>query len=413
MAGTYIPRQLALAALTANAVRPPRAFVTQMPSMVAGWMTSELAPHLLTLTAADALRELSRRRPSRLGLTLAAASGVGLASLVRESLGARQHVDRALEEGLGADYLERLSATYTDLDLSTPLGQLAWPFRFPEHEVEVLRDVPYQESHGRRGLLDVYRQRGEVTGKAPVLVQVHGGAWTIGSKDRQALPLMHHLAARGWLCLAINYRLSPRDPFPAQIVDVKRALVWAREHAHEYGGDPSFLAITGGSAGGHLAALAALTPGDPAYQPGFEDADTSVDAGVAFYGVYDFAGASGSRRAEQLRDWFLGPRVLFADPRERLADFERASPLLRVGPDAPPMMVIHGSRDSMVEVDQARQFARALKERSRRAVVYAELPGTQHAFDSFPSIRSSAVVHGVGRFLRWTYDAAVRTAEQR
>ena len=86
---------------------------------------------------------------------------------------------------------------------------------------------------------------------------------------------MPHLAAQGWVCVAINYRLAPRDPFPAHIVDVKRAIAWIREHIAEYGGDPSYLAITGGSAGGHLAALAALTPNDPAYQPGFEDADTS------------------------------------------------------------------------------------------------------------------------------------------
>ncbi len=81
--------------------------------------------------------------------------------------------------------------------------------------------------------------------------------------------------------------------------------------------DPGFVAITGGSAGGHLAALAALTPDDPEYQPGFEDADTSVQAAVPHYGIYDFAGATGHRRAEVLRDRFLGPKVLFKDPRAR------------------------------------------------------------------------------------------------
>ena len=86
---------------------------------------------------------------------------------------------------------------------------------------------------------------------------------------------MQQLAAQGWVCVAINYRLAPRDPFPAQIIDVKRALAWIREHIADHGGDPDYVAITGGSAGGHLAALAALTANDPAYQPGFEDADTT------------------------------------------------------------------------------------------------------------------------------------------
>ena len=95
---------------------------------------------------------------------------------------------------------------------------------------------------------------------------------------------MNQMAAKGWVCVAINYRLAPRDPWPAHIVDVKRAIAWVKDNIADYGGDPDYLAITGGSAGGHLAALAALTPGDPAFQPGFEDADTSVRAAVPFYG---------------------------------------------------------------------------------------------------------------------------------
>ncbi len=413
MSRFFLARQAIVAALTGNGLRPPGGFTVQLPTMVAGWLTSELAPHLLALTLADTAVQLRSKDRSRLGLALAGLNAAGLGVIVAQSVAARRHVDAALVEGLGADYEDRLRATYTDLDLSTPLRQLAWPFRMltePDHPVEVIRDVPYEQAHGRRGLLDVYRQRGADRTGAPVLLQVHGGAWTIGSKDNQAVPLMHHMAARGWVCVAINYRLSPRAPWPAQIVDVKRAIAWVREHAHEYGGDPSFLAVTGGSAGGHLAALAALTPQAPEWQPGFEEADTHVDAAVPFYGVYDFAGATGTPRATAMRDRFLGPRVLLASARERLDDFQKASPLLRVGPDAPPMMVIHGAVDTLVEVGQAREFVRALRAVSHREVVYAELPGTQHAFDVFPSIRSAAVVRGVERFLRWTYDAAVRAA---
>jgi acetyl esterase/lipase len=233
---------------------------------------------------------------------------------------------------------------------------------------------------------------------------VHGGGWSVGDKEHQGIPLMLHMAARGWVCVAVNYRLSPRDAFPAHLVDVKRAIAWVREHGPSYGADPSFLAVTGGSAGGHLAALVALTPGDTEYQPGFEHADTSVQAAVPHYGVYDFAGAIGTRRSRQLRDLFLGPRVLFEDPRTHLAEFEKASPLARVRADAPPFFVIHGSSDSLVEVAQARAFVDALRAVSHEPVAYAELPGTQHAFDVFPSIRSAHVVRGVDRFLRATYD---------
>ena len=121
-----------------------------------------------------------------------------------------------------------------------------------------------------------------------MLLQVPGGAWMTGNKRGQAHPLMSHLAELGWVCVAINYRLSPRSTWPDHIVDVKRALAWTKEHIAEYGGDPDWIAITGGSAGGHLSSLAALTANDPQFQPGFEEADTRVQAAVPFYGVYDF-----------------------------------------------------------------------------------------------------------------------------
>ena len=73
----------------------------------------------------------------------------------------------------------------------------------------------------------------------PVLLQVHGGAWMIGEKEQQALPLMYHLASRGWLCVAINYRLSPRAAFPAHIIDVKKAIAEMKSESKpdEDGGD--------------------------------------------------------------------------------------------------------------------------------------------------------------------------------
>jgi acetyl esterase/lipase len=302
---------------------------------------------------------------------------------------------------------------HTDLDMATPWRQLVMPFRMQNPQVEVTKDIAYAGRGSRRGLLDVYRRAGAPLEGAPVLLQVHGGGWTIGSKDQQGIPLMLHMAARGWVCVAINYRLSPRHPFPTHLVDVKRSIAWIRSNIERFGGDPSYVAITGGSAGGHLTALAALTPNDPEYQPGFEDADTALQAAVPHYGVYDFAGASGERRAAQMRDSFLGPRVLMKDPALHPEDFERASPLLRVGPEAPPFFVVHGTHDTLVPVSQARHFVHRLREVAKNPVAYAELPGTQHAFDVFPSIRSAHVVRGVDRFLRWNHAQWQRDRDRR
>jgi acetyl esterase/lipase len=401
----FLRRQLVTAALTANAIRPVPGFRAGIPAFAAGWLTSELAPHLMTLTAADTTAHVVRRgRRSRAGLLLAAANLAGQVFLLDQARRVQKDAEDALVEGLGYDYLEQLDAKPTPAELATPWRRLVNPFRMRNVDVVVDKDVPYAPEHGRRGLLDIYRPAAGTDGRAPVLLQVHGGGWTIGTKDQQGIPLMQHLAAKGWICVAINYRLAPRDPMPAQVVDVKRAIAWLRDHIAEYGGDPDYIAITGGSAGGHLTALAAVTAGDPAYQPGFEDADTSVAVAVPHYGVYDLAGSTGLRSAELMRDRFLAPRIF----KRRWADapdvFEAATPLLRVGKDAPDFFVLHGAHDSLVSVEQARLFVARLREVSGATVVYAELPGAQHAFDVFPSVRSAHVVRAIDRYLHWHWN---------
>ncbi len=399
---SYLRRQLLTAAVTANAIRPARNPYLGASGFFPGWLAGELAPHLLALTALDTARELTRTDRSRLGLTLAGASAAGLASVIGEARRAAHLVEESLVDGLGADYRARLEEVHDDLDPITPWQRLVWPFAMKHPDVKVIRDVRYAE-HGKRGLLDIYRPRHVDPEGAPVLLQVHGGGWHIGNKHEQGVPLMTQMAAAGWVCVAINYRLSPRAQWPDHIIDVKAAIAWLREHAHEHGADPSYIAITGGSAGGHLAALAALTPNDPAYQPGFEDADTTIQACVPHYGVYDLAGATGHRAAVDMRDRFLAPRVFRAKFESDPEAFEQASPYLRVNADAPPFFVLHGANDTLVSVSQAKAFVRALRDVSKEPVLYTELKGTQHAFDVFPSIRSQAVMKAVDRFLRWSY----------
>ena len=405
---SFLFRQSVIAALTANAVRPPRGQRAGVPSFAAGWLFGETAPQMLALTALDAATHLTKGRrsglPAKAGLALAGASALGLAHMVRQSRRAAEVLDDALVEGLGVDYVEQLDAAPDPADLATPWRSLARPFDFRDDAVRVIRNLPYSEA-GRRGHLDIYLPAGDDAIKdAPVLLQVHGGAWTLGAKEHQGRPLMNRMAAKGWVCVAINYRLSPRDPWPAHIVDVKRAIAWVRDNIADHGGDPDYLVITGGSAGGHLAALAALTPGDPQFQPGVEDADASVQAAVPFYGVYDFAGSTGLANAIGMRDAFLGPRVMQTTWTDAPDVYEAASPILRITPDAPDFFVIHGELDSLVAVDQARMFVAELRRTSEQSVVYAELPGAQHAFDVFHSIRSAHAVRAVDRYLTWHWN---------
>jgi acetyl esterase/lipase len=212
------------------------------------------------------------------------------------------------------------------------------------------------------------------------------------------LPLMHHLASRGWVCVSADYRLSPHATFPEHLIDLKRAVQWIREHGPEHGADPDFLIVTGGSAGGHLAALVALTGNDPRFQPGFEKVDTSVQGCVAFYGVYDFTDRHGVWHHPGLRE-LLERQVMKASIDEDPGRYELASPINQLSPDDPPFFVVHGALDTMVPVGEARLFCRAFRETVRAPLVYAEIPGAQHAFELFPSLRSMHVVHGVERFL--------------
>jgi acetyl esterase/lipase len=215
------------------------------------------------------------------------------------------------------------------------------------------------------------------------------------------------MASRGWIGVQPSYRLSPLATFPEHLIDVKRAIAWVREHADELGADPDFVVVSGGSAGGHLAALTALTGGRRDLQPGFEDADASVQACVPFYGVYD----PGNRLGHQSPDMteFLTRVVVKADPDERPDRWATASPLEQIGPGAPPFLVVHGERDSLTSPQEAGAFTANVKEATSSPVGFVGLPGAQHAFDVFPSIRTAYTIRGVARFLA-TLHAATQTS---
>ncbi|MFS8068272.1 MAG: alpha/beta hydrolase fold domain-containing protein [Byssovorax sp.] len=413
MSWVFFAAALAGALFTLNALRPPHRFwLVQGPAFFASWLTSELAPHHLLWQAAATAGFLYAGAlvgwQGRAALGLVALSWVGLAWLHVESRRARGAMEGALREALGDDYRATIEANFAvALDEPMRLRQRVMPLPVRDGRVERIRDLPFFEANGRTMKLDVYRSR-ERPPRCPVLLQIHGGAWMIGRKEEQALPLMTRLAAHGWVCIAASYRLSPGATFPEHLIDVKAAIRWIREHGAEYGADPDFIVISGGSAGGHLSALAALTPNDPEYQPGFEDADTRVQGCVPFYGVYDFT----DRRSHWGKSLLLPmlERYVFKVLRKDAGDaFDRASPMSRVNADAPPFFVIHGSRDTLVPAQDARIFVELLRAVSKEPVAYAELPGAQHAFEVFPSERTMHAVHGVERFLTWAYSRHLRT----
>ena len=375
-------------------------------SFAAGAVTSEIplihaAAHGLLATGLAA-RGGVRTNRGRLGLGLSAATCAAALALHRDARRSEGQLEAALTEGFGPAYRDEIALPARPEEGKQKVSRIPVLLATFSSRRKDLRheDVAYGP-HGKRNQLDVWARPDLPADRAaPVVLQVHGGAWVWGSKTGQAYPLLAHLVERGWICVAVNYRLSPRSTWPDQLVDVKRALTWVKRHIADYGGDPAFVAVTGGSAGGHLSALVALTADDPAFQPGFETADTTVQAAACFYGVYDWTGTQGVRRDMVP---FLEHDVVKRRIREHRQVFSAASPIDRVHPDAPPVLLLHGDRDVLAPVEQARRFAHRLRAESQAPVAYAELAGAHHAFDVLSSTRTRFAVQAVERFLGVAY----------
>ncbi len=284
-----------------------------------------------------------------------------------------------------------------------PRSHVVFPFLLNRRKgIRRVRNVEFARVAGRRLKLDVTIPSAPVPcGRTlrPALMQIHGGAWVLGDKREQGLPLLNHMAAQGWVGFNVNYRLSPGVALPEHLHDLKRGLSWIKEHAEEYGIDPGFVCVTGGSAGGHLTALMGLTANDPRYQPGFEDADTQVAAAVPVYGIYDVTDEGTFGGDPKVFRRFLEPIVMQAFLDEEPERFREVSPIHRLHADAPPFFVVHGDRDTLAPVEDARAFVEALRAVSDEPVLYAEMRGAQHAFEVFPSLRTARVIEGVERFL--------------
>ncbi len=290
-------RAAAELANAANAVQPlGRDGYVTIPVFFLGWPTGEAAPVVAGASMLDALRRGLRgdftTRRGRVALALTVLSWGVLGFVYQRNAKSQHNFEDPLKAALGENY-EAVAEGERRRRRGGVLRTSMARRRYVK-KADVVRYGPH-----RANVADIWHRADlPIDGRAPVLLQVPGGAWAIGMRRPQAYPLMSLMAERGWVCVSMAYRVSPRNTWPAHIVDVKRALAWVKENIADYGGDPDFVAISGGSAGGHLTALAALTPNEPEWQPGFESADTSVVAAVPIYGRYDWFSREGSGRPE-------------------------------------------------------------------------------------------------------------------
>jgi acetyl esterase/lipase len=357
---------------------------------VAEWLSAEFPPHVVTGHALSGVAPLS----------------VGRVATGWAAQRADHTLTAALADAFGPKYRERARHPISDDPASARRAGLLEATGHWRRYAAQTSDIAYGPD-GRDHLLDIWRHPAMKAGdRAPVLFQIPGGAWVVNGKRPQAYPLMGRMAELGWICVSIDYCKSPRSAWPAHIIDVKRALAWVRENIADYGGDPDFIAVTGGSAGGHLASLVALTANNERLQPGFEDADTAVQAAAPYYGVYDLTDV---KKMHEMMLPFLEHFVMQARYTDQPELFESASPISHVHRKAPPFFVLHGENDSVIPSVQAQAFCAALREAGAPTVCHAELPNAHHAFDMFATIRSRLAADAVADFFGVVYGRYLRS----
>jgi acetyl esterase/lipase len=245
--------------------------------------------------------------------------------------------------------------------------------------------------------LDLYLPPGKPA-RRPLVIYIHGGGWMAGHPRQSGAfanwpDVLALIASRGYVVASVEYRFSGEAPFPAAIQDVKASIRWLRAHAAEYGIDPDRVLVWGGSAGGHLAALAGVSCGvaslNPTSQKNAQIAPAGpngdcVQAVVSWYGVFDFHKARPSS-ANRTVGRFLG----CADQGCTDAQLAAASPASYVKAGDPPMLLIVGSADSVVGPQQSRDFDALLRSKGD-PVQLIVIPSVNHSFVGPTAARTRA-----------------------
>ncbi len=221
-------------------------------------------------------------------------------------------------------------------------------------------DVVYGEADGQLLKLDFAKPtvcRGQ---SVPVIIYVHGGGWRSGTKSGAFdIGVVKMGLELGFAVASLDYRLAPKFHFPAQINDCKLAVRFLRANAADFGIDPARIGAAGGSAGGHLSALLAVTDErDGLEGPGLEGVSSRILAAVDEFGPTDLTDAASLTTSEGMS---MVTDFLGCDPFVCLDRALAASPIAYVSPDDPPILIIHGDKDTLVPYRQSELFAERLR----------------------------------------------------
>jgi acetyl esterase/lipase len=313
------------------------------------------------------------------------------------------------EEAFGADWSDHIPHERARLMLQK---RWKWFLKMKASpEPSWARDIPFWTipDTDRQLLCDVWRtDGGDSSGLA--FVYLHGSGWGAGDKDWLTRPFFHHLTSQGHAVMDVAYRLVPEVDIYGMIGDVKRAIAWIKTNAPRYGVNPGKIVLGGGSAGCHLALLAAYAPQHSALTP--EDvrgADLSVCGVVSLYGPTDLAAsydhwmsqAQSPRRPEDFRYAGRLDLLLGGGPHDMPDTYRLVSPITHVHPGSPPTLLMQGGTDLLVGVDSTRALYARLVE-SGVPAINVVLPWTEHMFDLIlphTSPPAQTALYDVDRFL--------------
>ena len=398
---------LASVFLTLNVFRPlakrsNSSFRVILVSFVLSWLVGDLLPHWILLNAGILIlfsySEIYSQPLGWGGLLVHFSGWTILMLRLWIMLNLPERLEQQMEAYLGAQWQK----IYPSPLAPRSIFEVDWHSWFNPNKViddpriEIIRDQVFHQQAGFQLKLDIYRPH-NTKKKHPGILQIHGGAWITGSK-RQASFLMSRMAARGWVCFSVSYRFSPDIVFPEHLIDVKHALRWIRNNAEEHGLDPDFIITTGGSSGGHLAAMTALTQNQAEFQPGFEKTDTSIQGCVPFYGVFNFSEPFDERTPFPAKAGVL--QMLCGGTPETQPDrYQQITPANWISGKTPPFLLIQGETDALISATETQAFWEVLQAHKVADSAFLRLPLVEHAFDIFPTLTAQCIVPTIERYL--------------
>lgn len=264
------------------------------------------------------------------------------------------------------------------------------------NSVKRVSDIEFAKPDGVALLLDLYLPEG--IEKPPLVMFIHGGGWKNGNRKGCKLTWA---AEHGFAVASIEYRMSQEGVFPAQIYDCKGALRWLRAHADKYGYDASRVAVAGTSAGGHLALLMGTSGGVKELEgdvAGHRDQSSRVQGIVDYYGPSDFVARAKSHPEKSEVPSGTVYQLLGGKVTEHLELARLASPVTHVTPDDPPLLILHGSKDNTVKMDQPELMRDSYKAAGLEVKMHVR-EGAGHGFSSTSPEERQMVLDNLRRWL--------------